>query len=305
MRVIQINLQHCKAASAILTDKFQKNHFDIALVQEPWIRENKVKGLVGGGEVVHQSNFSHIKTRTCIFIKPTLKKVFLPDLSNGDLTSIKLYIVEKNGFERQVVICSAYFPCPPLNFPGSSGHLITKVTDYCRSHNLQLIVGCDANAHHLAWGSSNTNTRGVDVMDFITLTNLEVVNVGNEPTFSTVNRREVLDLTLASTFISSKISKWKVLDEPSGSDHRLIYFEISTLIPEVEKFRNRRKTDWTLYSEKLSHNLRNVEIKNCYETQSEFNKAADKLRNAVINSFEASCPLVTKRSKSKNPWFTS
>jgi hypothetical protein len=33
------------------------------------------------------------------------------------------------------------------------------ITDHCQSRKKQLIVGCDANAHHILWGSTGTNPR--------------------------------------------------------------------------------------------------------------------------------------------------
>jgi hypothetical protein len=37
---------------------------------------------------------------------------------------------------------------------------LEELVQYCESENLYLLVGCDSNAHHTAWGSTNCNGRG-------------------------------------------------------------------------------------------------------------------------------------------------
>ena len=56
--------------------------------------------------------------------------------------------------------------------------------------NIPIILGCDANAHHDLWGSSNTNSRGESLLDFIFTYNLSICNVGNKPTFINQTREE-------------------------------------------------------------------------------------------------------------------
>ena len=93
--------------------------------------------------------------------------------------------------------------------------LLRKSSDwYCQLRRIQYIIGCDANAHHTIWGSTDTNSKGEYLAQFIYTNNLEVINIpnrdkneGNKYTFVTGNRQEVLDLTLASPVISKKISE--------------------------------------------------------------------------------------------------
>jgi Endonuclease-reverse transcriptase len=66
---------------------------------------------------------------------------------------------------------------------------------------MQIVIGCDANSHHVAWGSTDTNSRGAALLEYIASSNLEILNRGNEPTFVTHNRSEVIDISLSSTAI--------------------------------------------------------------------------------------------------------
>jgi len=46
---------------------------------------------------------------------------------------------------------------------------------YCENETLYL-VGCDSNEHHSVWGSTNRNSRGETLMEFLNITNLEIQN---------------------------------------------------------------------------------------------------------------------------------
>ena len=69
---------------------------------------------------------------------------------------------------------------------------------YCEKEKLLLIVGCDSNTHLTVWGSSNCNGSGDSLIEFLSSSNLEILNWGNEPTFCNVIREEMIDITLGS-----------------------------------------------------------------------------------------------------------
>ena len=66
---------------------------------------------------------------------------------------------------------------------------------YCESENLYPVIGCDCNAHHIARGSTNCNDGGEALVEFLS-SNLEILNKGNEPTFCSGCRLEVIYITL-------------------------------------------------------------------------------------------------------------
>ena len=69
---------------------------------------------------------------------------------------------------------------------------------YCETENLYPVIGCDSIAHYTAWGSTNCNDRGEAVVEFLNSSNLEILNQGNESTFCSGYRQEVIDITLGS-----------------------------------------------------------------------------------------------------------
>jgi len=73
--VVQINLHHSKGASAILARSMAMMQTAIALIQEPWLLNNTIKGLSGCGTIF--TPITQNKIRTCIAIK-SLNAVFMP-----------------------------------------------------------------------------------------------------------------------------------------------------------------------------------------------------------------------------------
>jgi hypothetical protein len=117
-----------------------------------------------------------------------------------------------------VEFASAYFPYDSDEPPPTKE--MRHITEHCQSRKKQLIVGRDANAHHILWGSTTTNPRGERLMEFLVSSNLNILNRSNKHTFVVCNRKKVIDLTLGTNKIGDLVSDWHVSDEPSLSDHR-------------------------------------------------------------------------------------
>ena len=176
---------------------------------------------------------------------------------------------------------STYMPFDSVDSPPP---LITQeLVIFCEQKGYNLIIGTDCNSHDRYWGSSNNNERGEDLLEFIVSTNMEVCNIGNQPTFVVANRSEVLDITLVSIDLFSRIREWKVLDKDMLSDHRPISFELSTTLKKVSKYRNVRKTDWDKYHERLAEELDYIDAQGNLDTQ------AQQLNSAIISAYHDSC----------------
>jgi hypothetical protein len=108
---------------------------------------------------------------------------------------------------------SAYLPYnsedPPLS------REFEDFVHYSEKENLYLVVGCNSNAHHSVWGSTNCNSKGTALMEFLNTANLEILNWGNEPTFCSGGRLEVIDITMGSLRLLESIISWEVSSEPS------------------------------------------------------------------------------------------
>ena len=92
--------------------------------------------------------------------------------------------------------------------------------------------------HIIVYGAALTATvEGNALVEFLNTTNLEILNRGNEPTFHSGGRSEVIDITLGSLRLLGSIIGWEVSSEPYLSDHRHILFILRGSVP-VHLIRN-------------------------------------------------------------------
>ena len=126
----------------------------------------------------------------------------LPGFFCRDLVAVRVKCNE-NGAERRMVVCSACLPYDSEGPPMSKE--FEQLIRYCESENLYPVIGCDCNAHHIARGSTNCNDGGEALVEFLS-SNLEILNKGNEPTFCSGCRLEVIDITLGYTGLLESIT---------------------------------------------------------------------------------------------------
>lgn len=120
--------------------------------------------------------------------------VVLNQFLSRDVAAMKITAWVEN-VKKEIVVCSAYFDITRNEIPEQ----LVLLVEYCTENKLDLLVGCDANAHNTVWGCENNNSRGDMVLDFILLHKLCILNKGNEPTFFRTGDRRIVDLTLATS----------------------------------------------------------------------------------------------------------
>jgi len=170
---IQANLQNSIAASRIPTRTVGVKGIDMALVQEPWYHEDCIRGLNIPGYTLYSAGG---KDRPRAFILArNMNAWVLLGFSCRDLVANLVKYIE-DGAERQLVVCSAYLSYDSKNLPPSRE--LEELIHYCEMEDLYLIVGCDANAHHTTWGSTNCNGTGESLLKFLNSSNLEIFNRG-------------------------------------------------------------------------------------------------------------------------------
>ena len=112
-------------------------------------------------------------------------------------------------------------------------------------------MGCDANLHHTGWGSSNLNSRGQLLAEFLAALDLYWCNVDDTPIFRVANRNEVIDITLADSITLNRVTNWQISGNPSLSDHEFITFNIRLSIAGGGWVRT-NKADWDLFRRTLA-----------------------------------------------------
>lgn len=269
----------------------------MALIQEPWTFRGRIKGLnVNGGRLIY-CTFS-ARPRAGVL---TRDKTAIPlwEHCGADLAAIEVTIGNA-GHRKELVMASVYMPYDSADpLPAQA---VTELVEDCWKKGWELILVCDANAHHTVWGSSNTNRRGRELLEFLGGRNLDLLNRGRAPTFANSIRRKVIDLTLGSSGICNSVRNWRVSDEPSLSDHRHITFTVreGTLRREVTFFRNPRCTNWSSFAADLGGRLRSFPSR--YGSPGEIDIATNVLRKAIIAAYEENCPLKRRCDRDVKWW---
>ncbi|KAG5683018.1 hypothetical protein PVAND_012328 [Polypedilum vanderplanki] len=292
----QINLHHCREATSNHSRRLNSGATHLSLVQEPYHIAGKVTLLSNEG--LHYVYDEALPARACVYTCGRLNAVMLRQFSTRDFVAVRIRLGE-NLQLQEIVVCSAYLPYESM-VPTRE---LRNITNYCITNKIHLIVGCDANSHHGLWGSSNTNVRGEKLMEFICESGLVVLNRGNRPTFVNKLRAEVIDITLCSPGIENFTHGWHVSEEDSLSDHQTIRFNLDCELGPEAQFRNIRRTNFASYFIRLHWRLGKwyPSITSCEELE----EAATILSEAILLSFQESCPLKKKATKKKTVWFNS
>lgn len=293
IKIVQVNLQHAVGAVAVLMKTLVEMSINIALLQEPWTGgDGRIRGMGCFKGKVFACKPSD-GPRACVLITDPLNAEILPQFLSRDLVAVRMTL---RGVKT--VIASAYFSHSEESPPQE----LTRLVDYCKREGMQYLIGCDANSWNVAWGSTDTNERGSDLMEYLSAENLTVLNRGSKPTFVTANRQQVLDITLACSKMEKLVSDWEVSDEESMADHKYITYSIETETrDESVHIRNPRKTDWSKYLVELKahlpllpNELSDVVVVETY---------CQRLTSTIIDAFQASCPLREKKVHKEPPWW--
>jgi len=195
---------------------------------------------------VSQAGENSTPSRTCIIASKEWSGLMIPQLSNKDATIVK-FSWSHNGRKKDFLFVSLYLPYDPIILPPSVE--LTNIVEYSKNAEVPFIICCDSNSHHVAWGSSNINSRGRSLLEYLVTTDFQIANKGKEPNFVNRRRQEFIDITMISSSVLSDILNWKVLKKATLSDHRRIEFEISMDESQNISYSNPRKTDRDLKRE--------------------------------------------------------
>jgi len=125
---IQANLQHNIAASRVLSRTVSVKGMDMALIQEPWYCEGRIRGLnILGYTLFFTGGID--RPRACILTR-SKSTWMLPGFSCRDLLAV-LIKYNEDGAERQLVVCSAYLPDDSEDPPPSKE--FEEILRYCES----------------------------------------------------------------------------------------------------------------------------------------------------------------------------
>ncbi|KAL7724596.1 hypothetical protein ACLKA6_010173 [Drosophila palustris] len=141
-------------ASDVLCCRFAKEDLDIAFLQEPWILSGKIKGLnTREGNLIYA--YEQQRPRAALLLNKKMTFVPLSQFITEDLVAVWAKVPTASG-EQEAVLASAYFPGDSSDAPPRE---VSALVEYCQDKRIRWIIGCDANAHHTVWGSTDVNKR--------------------------------------------------------------------------------------------------------------------------------------------------
>ena len=293
----QINLHHCQAASATLARTMVDLEIDVALIQEPWLgKAGRIQGLPAALGTRYQIRRTE-RTRSCIIVRKGVLSTFLPQFSSEDFC-----VVEIGQGAGSLIVVSAYMPYE-MSTPVDDR--IREVVKYCKQKSKCLIMGCDANAHNLLWGSTNTNNRGELLAEFVLCENLEVLNRGSEHTFANRLRKETIDVTIASIRHADRITGWKVSSEMTRSDHRAITFQVGygKKSRDVQRVRLPRGTRVGDYRLVLEEELDKLGPPGLISDTNGIEYSCKAVSQAIIKAYHAANTPIIRDQANPTPWW--
>ena len=198
MRILQLNLNHCAAAQDLLEQTVFENNIDVALLSEQYSQRSESTWA------------TDISGKAAIW--SCKGQPFISCSKDHNWANI-----------RGIYFVSCYAP-PSISIKDFEDFLLELALE-TRGKSPVIIAG-DFNAWSTAWGSRHTNHRGRLLLEFISQTNLTIMNSGTQNTFQKGNKGSIIDLMFANDALSRHI-KWTVSDIFTNSDHMAIIADVS------------------------------------------------------------------------------
>src|SRR5277367_1965874 len=332
-KVLQVNLNRSGPATESALQIAVELKIDLLVVQEPWTApRNQDPDYSNTRSILHPS-FTQIlpadlslRPRTLVYVARSFRPtVALASSSPADPDLLVVDIIEGN---QRVQLLNIYNEASPL---GSGPWTLDRVVYHRTLLPGSILLG-DFNTHHPWWDPLAKATSGADqLVKWIDTQDLALLNTPGTGTFFRPNlaRESVLDLTLATSSLASRIQDWQVLPD-LGSDHHGILFSVAgTLGPDLVKNPmqparyNTALANWDLFAASLRSNIATSTILNSPEylelatgkdlgfkllnsqplaLTTLLDSAAQELTNAITLAARASIPASRPSTRAK-PWW--
>ncbi|GBM78940.1 hypothetical protein AVEN_123664-1, partial [Araneus ventricosus] len=192
-----------------------------------------------------------------------------------------------------LTICTIYLPPNQTIYQRDLDNLLDQLP-------APFILLGDMNGHSCLWGSSDTNSRGLQIEKLIFDYNLCILNDNSKTYFHSINRTfHTVDLAICSPSI---LTRWEfTVDENLyNSDHFPIilkYFDISVRIPRRPQRFIFDKANWQLFT--LYSELNPVMVQ-----MDDIDSATETVTKHILEAAERSIPKTSgKFPKQWRPWW--
>lgn len=91
-----------------------------------------------------------------------------------------------------------------------------------------VVIGGDFNARAIEWGMTETNRRGLLLLEMAARLDLVVANTGNTPTYRRPGfGSSIPDVTMTSDRTLPRVRGWRVIEDYTASDHQYVVFKVA------------------------------------------------------------------------------
>uniref|UniRef100_A0A2H8TIE5 Reverse transcriptase domain-containing protein n=1 Tax=Melanaphis sacchari TaxID=742174 RepID=A0A2H8TIE5_9HEMI len=247
-KYLQINLNCCKAAQALMHQVAAEENVDFVFASEFHREEGP--------------NWKADTSGKAAIIMNTNKR--LDKEGRGEA-----------GFRWVAVNGLRLFSCywSPNSTIQEFKDFVSRLERAIRSEATEVLLTGDFNAKHNGWGCPRNDQRGDILMDMVDSTGMVICNKGKECTF---HKGSIIDLTIATPRTAQTIQRWEVLDRESLSDHFYILFQTNTG-PASDEPRRGHKID----ARKLETLLKSAHLAETLRSCSDANKCAQTLTEHI------------------------
>lgn len=199
MKIIQINLNHCKTAQDLLAQTARDEAADIIIISEP---------------------YKHLDSN--IWVCDNTKHAAIWICGKHAFQEVG----QAEGFVRAKINGIHFYSCyarPSWTMMEYQTMLENLSAD---AHGRYPVVICgDFNAWATEWGSRSTNPRGRILLETFASLQIGIANDGRANTYRKAGTGSIIDITFVSHSHLRNL-KWRVSEEFTHSDHQAIIFEM-------------------------------------------------------------------------------
>ena len=270
----------------------------ICLLQEPVVRNNSISNVPKSHKPIVP--FTKDKPRVALLLPKDLARV---SMTLGNFSTQDCVVV-RSKLKNDVTLLIASIYMDKLK-PIPSG-LLNRLSEYAERERMPLIAGVDTNAHHVAWGHTNCDARGRELLADLNSNNLVLCNTGTTPTFVGNLGHSCIDLTLTNPLGANLIRNWEVAQGKSLSDHEAIRFNLALDSQVSFATRSTSKCDWQLYQQLVeAHFAQHPFWFAPVSTTEDLSARQQFISDALRSCFNTACPITRGTRRSSVPWWNA
>jgi hypothetical protein len=189
---------------------------DIAFIQEPYLYQNKIRGITSGYRSYTQRDG---KKRAAIIISNnTIEAIQITQFSDEDTVLLEIQKGSKTFYAASVYM--DYNDLIENNIK-----TIEKILDFTKG--AKIIIAIDSNSRSKTWHDVTTNSRGKLLEEFVASNQLHIINEDStRTTFQTGRGKSNIDITITNNQMLADVTNWEISEQESASDHNTIKFSI-------------------------------------------------------------------------------